>query len=196
MNGLKLGISLLAFSLTVAAQQWRIDTAHSAAQFSIRHMMVSTVRGQFGKLTGVVRWDPANPAGASVEAQVEVDSIDTREPKRDAHLKSPDFFDVQKYPTMTFKSTGVTPAGAGRWKLAGQLTIRGVSRPVVFDVEGPGEPVKGPDGSLRIGASATTRINRKDFGMTWNRTLDTGGLVLGEEVAITVDVELVQVAGR
>jgi len=192
MNGFKLSACLLGLSFALSAQQWRIDTAHSAAQFSIRHMMVSTVRGQFGKLTGAVQWDPAKPAAASVEAQVEVASIDTREPKRDAHLRSPDFFDADKYPTMSFKSTSLTPAGPGRWKLAGELGIRGVVRPVVFDVEGPGEAVKGPDGNLRVGATATTRINRKDFGMTWNRALDAGGFVLGEEVTITVDVELVR----
>lgn len=195
MAAFKLATAYLTVALASFSQQWRIDTAHSAVQFSIRHMMVSTVRGHFGKLTGTVRWDPAKPSAASVEAQVEVDSIDTREPKRDAHLKSPDFFDAQKYPVITFKSTSVTPAGAGRWKLAGDLTLRGVTRPVVFDVEGPSEPVKGP-GGLRTGATATTRINRKDFGMTWNRTLDAGGLVLGEEVSITVDVELIQEAAR
>ncbi len=191
-RGALLGLALAA---GLAAQDWEIDSAHSAAQFSIRHMMVATVRGHFGKLTGVARWDPANPAAAFVQAQVDVSSIDTREPKRDAHLKSPDFFDVQKYPTMSFRSRRLSPAGAGRWILEGDLTIRGVTRPVSFEVEGLGQPVQGPGGSLRTGATATARINRKDFGMTWNRVLDAGGAALGEEVTITVDVELVRRAG-
>jgi len=185
----------LALSAGLAAQDWEIDSAHSAAQFSIRHMMVATVRGHFGKLTGTARWDPANPSTASVQAQVDVASIDTREPKRDAHLKSPDFFDVQKYPTMSFRSRRLSPAGEGRWSLEGDLTIRGVTRPVTFQVEGLGQPLQGPGGSLRTGATATARINRKDFGMSWNRVLDAGGVAVGEEVTITVDVELVRRTG-
>lgn len=186
------GTGLLLFCLSAFAQEWQIDTAHSAVQFAVRHLMVSTVRGQFGRLTGTVRWDPANPATASVQAEVDVATIDTREPKRDAHLKSPDFFDAEKFPKMTFRSTGLSSAGPGRWKLAGELTIRGVTRPVVFDVEGPTPPVKGPDGRLRTGATATARISRKEFGITWNRVLETGGVAVGDEVSITVDVELIQ----
>ncbi|MDW8131564.1 MAG: YceI family protein [Bryobacterales bacterium] len=180
----------------IAAQEWEIDSAHSSVQFAVRHMMVATVRGQFGKLTGKVRWDPAKPSEARVEAQVEVGSIDTREPKRDAHLRSPDFFDAEKFPTMTFRSTSVTPVGPGRYRLSGDLTIRGITRPVVFEVEGPGQPVRGMGGELRTGATATAKINRKDFGITWNRVLDTGGVAIGEDVAITVDVALVQKTAR
>ncbi|MCS7316093.1 MAG: YceI family protein [Bryobacteraceae bacterium] len=180
----------------IAAQEWEIDSAHSSVQFAVRHMMVATVRGQFGKLTGKVRWDPAKPSEARVEAQVEVGSIDTREPKRDAHLRSPDFFDAEKFPTMTFRSTSVTPVGPGRYRLSGELTIRGITRPVVFEVEGPGQPVRGMGGELRTGATATAKINRKDFGITWNRVLDTGGVAIGEDVAITVDVALVQKTAR
>jgi polyisoprenoid-binding protein YceI len=186
------GLALSLLCLTPAgAQEWQIDRAHSAAQFSVRHLMVSTVRGHFGKLTGVVRYDPKNPAGASVQAEVDVSTIDTREPKRDAHLKSPDFFDAARFPTMTFKSTKVEPAGGGVLNVTGDLTIRGVARPTVFRVEGLSEPVK-DRGGLRMGATAMAKINRKDFGMTYNRVLEAGGLTVGDEVTITIDVELVQ----
>ncbi len=177
--------------------EWKLDPAHSAAQFAVRHMMVSTVRGQFGKITGAVRYDPADPSSASVEAAVDVSSIDTREPKRDAHLKSPDFLDAGKYPLMTFKSTRVEPSGPGRLRLTGDLTMHGVRRQVVFDVEDLTAPVKDPRGGQRMGASATARVSRKDFGMTWNRAIETGGFVVGDEVSITLDVELVSApAGR
>jgi polyisoprenoid-binding protein YceI len=177
-------------SQAFAQTEWRLDTAHSAAQFAVRHMMVSTVRGHFGKMTGTVRYDPANPSGASVQAEVDVASIDTRQPKRDAHLKSPDFFDVEKYPTMSFKSTKLEPLGQGRWKMWGDLTIRGTTRPVTFEVEGPVTPVKDARGNARTGATATTQISRKDFGINWNRALEAGGFVVGDEVTLTIDVEL------
>ncbi|MDW8353000.1 MAG: YceI family protein [Bryobacterales bacterium] len=173
-------------------KQWRIDPAHSAAHFSVRHMMVANVRGHFGKMSGTAAWDPKDLSKASVEVTIDVNSIDTREPKRDAHLKSADFFDAANYPTITFKSKRVERAGEGRLRLIGDLTLRGVTREVVFDVEGPSQEVPGPRGA-RIGATATTRINRKDFGMTWNRVLDAGGVVVGDEVQITVDVELIEV---
>jgi len=185
-----LTLALFAVSIACYAQEWQIDRAHSAAQFSVRHMMVSTVRGHFGKLTGKVVYDPAKPAAASVAAEVDVSTIDTREPKRDAHLKSPDFFDVQKFPAMTFKSTKVEPAGPGRLKLIGDLTIRGVTKQVVFDVDGLSEPIK-DTGGLRMGASAAAKINRRDFGMTFGRVLETGGVAVGDEVTITIDVELI-----
>jgi polyisoprenoid-binding protein YceI len=173
------------------AEEWQIDRAHSAAQFSVRHLMVSTVRGHFGKLTGTIRYDPANLSKAVVGAEVDVSTIDTREPKRDAHLKSADFFDVEKFPTMTFKSTKVEPAGQGKVKMTGDLTIRGVTKSVVFDVEGPSPPIKDTRGGVRTGASATTKINRKDFGVSYNRVLEAGGVVVGDEVTITIDVELI-----
>lgn len=172
------------------AQDWQIDRAHSAAQFSVRHLMVSTVRGHFGKLTGVVRYDPAKPGEASVEAEVDVSTIDTREAKRDAHLKSPDFFDVEKYPAMTFRSTKLEPAGPGKFKMTGNLTLRGVTRPVVFDLDGVSEPIKDQRGGERMGATATAKINRSDFGMTWNRLLEAGGVTVGDEVTIVIDAEL------
>jgi polyisoprenoid-binding protein YceI len=184
-------MAALAFCAGAGAQEWQIDRAHSAAQFSVRHLMVSTVRGHFGKLTGTVRYDPAKPAASSVQAEVDVTTIDTREPKRDAHLKGPDFFDVANHPTMTFQSTKVEAAGNGLLKVTGDLKIRGVTRPAVFMVEGLGTPVK-DRGALRMGATATSKINRKDFGMTYNRLLEAGGVTVGDEVTITIDVELVQ----
>lgn len=190
----KVVLSLLLTATWAAAElkQWRIDGAHSAAHFSVRHMMVANVRGHFGKISGTAAWDPSDPSKASVEVTIDVNSIDTREPKRDAHLKSPDFFDAANHPTMTFKSKRVERAGEGRLRLIGDLTIRGVTREVVFDVEGPSQEIPSPRGA-RIGATATTRINRKDFGITWNRALDAGGVVVGDEVQITVDVELIEV---
>jgi len=191
MIRLTLALASFLYCHAAAAQEWQLDRAHSAAQFSVRHLMVSTVRGHFGKLTGTVRYDPANPTASSVEAEVEVSTIDTREPKRDAHLKSPDFFDVAQYPTMRFKSTKVEPAGPGKLKVTGDLTIRGVTRPAVFDVEGLTPPMKDRFGQ-RMGAMATAKISRKDFGMTWNRAIEAGGVTVGDEVTITIDTELVQ----
>ncbi len=179
-------VVLLAPALTAA--EWRIDPNHSAAQFAVKHMTVSTVRGHFGKMTGTVDYDPANPTAAKVQAEVDVSSVDTRNAKRDDHIRSPDFFDAAKYPTMTFKSTRVEQSG-DRLKLIGNLTIRGVTREVTFDLDGPVPPVdtgRGP----RTGATATTTINRKDFGMTWNRMIEAGGVTVGDEVILTIDVEL------
>ncbi len=169
---------------------WRIDPAHSSAQFSVRHMMVSNVRGSFGGVTGTVEMDPKDLAKTRVEAEINVNNIDTREPKRDADLKSPNFFDVEKYPKMTFRSKRVDASG-GKVKLIGDLTIHGVTKEVTFDVEGPSPEMKTPMGT-RTGASATTKLNRKDFGLGWNRLLEGGGAVVGDEVTITLDVELVQ----
>jgi len=186
----------LAFSaaLPVLAQMadWQIDSSHSAAQFSVRHLMVSNVRGHFGKMTGTARMDLKAPSSATLDVIVDVGSIDTRQPKRDAHLKSPDFFDVEKFPTITFKSKQIEPAGAGKLKLTGDLTLRGVTREVTFDVEGPTPELKDAKGGGRTGASATAKISRKDFGMTWNRAIEAGGVTVGDEVTITIDVELVR----
>ncbi|HEY3381734.1 MAG TPA: YceI family protein [Vicinamibacterales bacterium] len=189
--------TLAVLALTTApvlAQQpmtWQVDTPHTAAQFSVRHMMVSNVRGEFTKTTGTVQWDGKDFSTAVVDVTIDAASISTREPRRDAHLKSADFFDVEKYPTLTFKSTKIEPAGPGKLRMAGNLTIRGVTKPVVFAVEGPTPPVKDPMGVQRVGASASTTINRKDFGVSFNAALETGGVVVGDEVAITVDIELV-----
>jgi polyisoprenoid-binding protein YceI len=182
-------VTALLLSPVLGAQEtWQIDTSHSAAQFAVRHMMVATVRGGFGAMTGTVVWNAADPTKSTVEATIDAKSIDTRIEKRDAHLRSPDFFDVAKYPTITFKSTRVE-GKPGALKLIGDLTMHGVTRRVVFDVEGPTPPVKAGD-AMKMGAVATAKINRSDFGLTWNRAIEAGGVTVGEEVTITVDLEL------
>lgn len=198
-----LGSTALAAFLTFGAfggnaradgTTWEIDTAHSSAQFSIRHLMVSNVRGEFGKVTGTVVYDAKDPKKSTVEASIDVNSINTREEKRDAHLKAPDFFDVAKFPAITFKSKKVEPAGKGKMKIIGDLTIHGVTKTVTLDAEGPATEVKDPWGNVKSGAVATTKINRKDFGLGWNKALETGGVVVGEEVSITIDIELTKKA--
>ena len=185
-----LTMGLLAVAAPALAESvWDIDPAHTSVQFSIRHMMISNVRGEFTKVSGTVRGDEADPAHAQVEASIETSSIDTREPKRDEHLRSPDFLDVAKYPTMTFKSKKIEKTGDRRYKVTGDLTLHGMTREVVLDVEGPTAPMKDPRGSLRAGAEATAKINRQDFGIAWSKTLDGGGVMVGDEVAITIDVE-------
>ncbi len=176
------------------ADTYDIDAAHSSVQFSIRHMMISNVRGEFTKLSGKAVGDVANPTAASVEATIEAASIDTRNEKRDEHLRSPDFLDAAKFPTLTFKSTKVEKDGAG-WKLTGDLTLHGVTKPVVLAVSNVTPPAKDPWGNMRIGAQATTTINRQDFGIVFNKTLDGGGVLVGDEIAITIDVEVMKKAG-
>lgn len=181
--------AVLVTPIWAEVAEWRIDSAHSAAQFSVRHMMVSTVRGHFGKMSGKVLFDPADLSKTVVEATVDVASIDTREPKRDAHLKSPDFFEVEKFPSMTFKSTSIKPAGSGKFLMTGDLTIKGTTKPVIFEVEGPSPAVKTQRGA-KSGATATAKISRKDFGILWNRAIEAGGVAVGDEVTITIDVEM------
>jgi polyisoprenoid-binding protein YceI len=171
---------------------WEIDPAHTSAQFAIRHLMVSTVRGEFSKVTGTVALNEQDPTQSTVEATIDAASLNTRIAKRDEHLKSPDFFDVAQYPTITFKSKKIEAAGDGKFKVTGDLTMHGVTKEVVLNVEGTPKPIKDPTGKLRIGGGATTRINRKDFGINYNRVLETGGVVVGDEVDITIDVELTQ----
>jgi polyisoprenoid-binding protein YceI len=175
-----------------AATTYSIDPAHSSANFKVRHMMISNVRGEFGKVAGTVHFDPRNPTAAGITAEIDVNSINTREPQRDGHLKSADFLDAAKYPTIRFQSTSVQPAGPGGYKVTGDLTIRGVTREVVLKVDGPTPENKDPWGKLRSGAEATARISRKDFGLTWNQALETGGVLVGDEVDINLDVELVK----
>ena len=174
--------------------QWQIDPAHSAAHFSVRHLMISNVRGEFGKVAGSVEIDPSDPTKSTVEVTVDVSSINTREPQRDEHLRSADFLDVANHPTITFRSKKITPSGPDHFKMTGDLTIRGVTREVTFDVDGPGPAVKDPWGNVRTGVSATAKINRKDFGLVWNALTEAGGVVVGDEVSITFDAELIQVA--
>jgi polyisoprenoid-binding protein YceI len=181
---------LLAGSAPALAESvWQIDPAHTAVQFSVRHMMVSNVRGEFPKVSGTVRGEEKDPAHATVEASIDAASIDTRNDKRDEHLKSADFLDVAKYPTITFKSKKIEPAGDHRWRVTGDLTLHGVTKEVVLDVDGPSTPVKDPRGGLRAGAQATAKIDRRDFGITWSKSLDGGGVVVGDELGITIDVE-------
>jgi polyisoprenoid-binding protein YceI len=173
-----------------AITTWNIDPSHSNAQFSVRHLMISNVKGEFTGISGRILFNPQKPETLSAEATIDVSTINTREHDRDNHLKSPDFFHVEEYPTITFKSKRAEK-GSGGLKVAGDLTIHGVTREVTLDVEGPTPPTKDPWGNIRVGASATTKINRKDFGLTWNQALETGGVLVGDEIKITVDVELV-----
>jgi polyisoprenoid-binding protein YceI len=171
---------------------WNIDPVHSVAEFKVKHMMISNVKGQFTALTGVMTLDEADVTKSSIDATVEVASIHTRDPKRDEHLKSADFFDVEKFPALSFKSTRIARTGDGELAVAGDLTIHGVTREVVFAVEGPTPPEKDPWGNIRVGLSATTKISRKEYGLTWNAGLETGGFLVGDEVTITLDVQFVK----
>jgi polyisoprenoid-binding protein YceI len=174
---------------------WKIDPAHSNAQFSVRHLMIANVKGEFTKVTGRVSFDPDQPESLSAEAAIDVSTINTREPDRDKHLKSADFFDVAHFPTLAFKSNRAK-IGPDGLKLTGDLTIHGATHEVTLEVEGPTSPVQDPWGFTRVGASATTKINRKDFGLTWNQALETGGVLVGDEIKITVDVELTTQRGE
>jgi len=180
----------LAVASAAEAQTWTVDSAHSAAHFAVRHMMVSTVRGDLGKITGSVTFDPAKPAAGSIEASIDVTGIDTREPGRDKHLKSADFFDVEKFPTATFRSKTIAPAAGGGFNVTGDLTMHGVTKEVALDVEALRPAIKDQRGASRTGTTATGKINRQDFGVSWSRALDGGGVVVSDEISITIDVEL------
>jgi polyisoprenoid-binding protein YceI len=183
-----------ALSLPAAAanSNWQIDPAHSSAQFSVRHMAISTVRGAFSKVTGSVVFDDKDVSKSTVEVTIDANSVDTRVPDRDNDLRSEKFFDVAHYPSITFKSKKVEQVAPGKLKVTGDLTIRGTTKEVVLDVEGPTVPLKDPWGNTRVAAAATTKINRQDFGVKWNATLDNGGVVVGDDVSIVIDVELVK----
>jgi polyisoprenoid-binding protein YceI len=176
----------------IAVTTWNIDPVHSVAEFKVKHMMISNVKGQFTNVKGSISLNEGDIARSHVEASIDVNSISTRDAQRDAHLKSADFFDAEKFPTLTFKSTRIDRTGDGELKVTGDLTIHGVTRNVVFHVEGPTAPGKDPWGNTRIGLSATTKINRKDFGLTWNAALETGGILVGDDVTITLDVQFVK----
>jgi len=185
---------MLAAAPAVKAEDYKIDAAHSRASFSVRHLMVSNVRGEFSKVEGTISYDDKNPASLKVSATIDPATISTSEPKRDAHLKSPDFFDVAKFPTMSFVSKRATKSAKGL-AVVGDLTLHGVTKEVTLDVE-PTAEIKDPYGLFRRGAVATTKINRKDFGLTWNAVLETGGVAVGEEVSITIDIEAVRPAPK
>ena len=175
-----------------ATTTWNIDPVHSVAAFKVKHMMISNVKGQFTGLKGTLTLDENNLLNSHVEASIDAASIDTHEADRDAHLKSADFLDVEKFPTLSFKSTSVSRNSDGELAVTGNLTIHGVTRSVVFNVEGPTAPGKDPWGATRIGVEASTKISRKDFGLTWNAALETGGILVGDDVTITLDVEFVK----
>jgi len=196
LNILRLAVAAaLAAALVMPASAgtttWQIDPQHSSAQFGVTHLMISTVRGEFHGVKGTVVLDDQDITKSTVNVTIDATSVDTRETARDNHLKSSDFFDVAKYPTLTFKSTKVEQLSAGQLKVTGDLTIRGVTKQVVLNVEGPKAPIKDPWGLQRSAVSATAKINRQDFGVSWNKTLDSGGVVVSDEVRITLDVEMI-----
>jgi polyisoprenoid-binding protein YceI len=182
----------MVFPAGARAAEWRIDSAHAAAQFAVKHMMISTVRGEFKGVTGTIYWDPQDITKSKVSVTIDATTVNTGEPKRDAHLKSADFFDVAKYPAMTFQSTKIETAGPGKLKVTGDLTIHGVTKSVVLDVDGPTQAIKDPYGNERVALSGTTRINRQDFGVKWNSPMEGGGVIVGDDVSITIDAELVK----
>ncbi|HKT46824.1 MAG TPA: YceI family protein [Candidatus Acidoferrales bacterium] len=202
-----MGLSLSRFSAValsaalllpaaVPAAEWQVDSAHAAAQFAVKHMMISTVRGEFKGVTGTVNWDAQDITKSTVNVTIDATTVNTGEPKRDGHLKSPDFFDVAKFPTMTFKSTKIETAGDGKLKVTGDLTIHGVTKSVILDVDGPTQAIKDPYGNERVALSGTTKINRQDFGVKWNSPMEGGGVVVGDEVNITIDAELVKARAK
>ena len=184
--------TVLSMSAVAGPTTWRIDPKHSAAQFGVTHLMLSTVRGEFHNLSGTIVVDDKDITKSTVSVTIEATTLDTREPDRDKDVKSANFLDVEKFPTFTFKSTKVEQAGAGKLKVTGDLTIHGVTKSVVLDVDGPKAPIKDPWGLQRSAISATTKINRKDFGVNWAKTMDTGGAIVGDEISITLDVEMIQ----
>ena len=181
-----------AFPALSQAATWQIDPDHSSFQFKVRHLMVSNVKGDFTKVKGAVTMDDKDVSNLNVELTIDAASVNTGHVKRDEHLRAADFFDVAKYPTITFVSKKVVKDGPDRLKVTGDLTMHGVTREVTVHVEGPTQEVKDPWGNFRRGATGTAKINRKDFGLTWNRALETGGVVVGEDVDIFVEIELVK----
>ena len=183
--------SVLLVHPPAAADVWQIDGVHSSAQFSVTHLMISTVKGEFGTLSGTIEFDGKDIGSVKADATIDATTINTHNEKRDGHLKSPDFFDVAKFPTITFKSKKVVPGAAGTFKLVGDLTMHGVTKEVTLDGTGPSKVIKGMGGESRVAASATTKVNRQDFGVKWNHDLDGGGVVVSDEVAITIEIEAV-----
>ena len=187
------GLTLFAlWTLSAQNAAWRIDPLHSAAHFSVRHLMISTVRGEFSGINGMVQWDPKQPTRASVQATIDCATLTTGVAKRDEQMKGPDFFDVKKYPKMSFVSTKVEAAGEGKLKVLGDLTINATTRPVTLDVDGPSNPVKDAQGREKIGLSASTKFNRKEFGIVWNEVLETGGFAVADDVSIVLDIEMIR----
>ncbi|MCM2324064.1 MAG: YceI family protein [Oligoflexia bacterium] len=171
---------------------WQLDPAHSSANFSVKHMMIAKVHGGFHKLSGELRLDPSDPASSSVVATIEAASIDTRESQRDAHLRSADFFDVEKFPTITFRSRSMSRTPDSGLRVVGDLTLHGITREVTLEVEPLAPEAKDPWGNLKLGVSAMTKIKRKDFGLTWNAALEAGGVLVGDDIAISLDIQFVK----
>jgi len=186
--------AVLSLPAGAATSEWKIDPQHTSAQFSVRHMAISTVRGAFSKVTGAILLDDSDITKSTVDVTIDVSTVDTREPDRDKDLRSDKFFDVAHYPSITFKSKRVQQVSTGKLKVTGDLTIHGTTKEVVLDVEGPTAPVKDPWGNVRVAVTATTKVNRQDFGVKWNATLDNGGVVVGDDVNITIDVEMIKQA--
>lgn len=181
--------AVIASSAPVAADTWQIDPAHSVAQFSVTHLMISTVRGEFGVMSGTVEYDGKDVSSIKADVTIDVASISTRNEYRDKDLKSDHFFDVAKFPKLTFKSKKVVPGKAGAFQLVGDLTMHGVTKEVTLEVTGPSKVIKGARGESRVGASAGTKVNRQDFGVSWNATVDGAGVVVSDSVSITIDIE-------
>ena len=185
-----------AWQAKAATTTWQIDPAHTAAQFAVKHLMISTVRGEFKGVTGTVTWDDQDVTKSKVDVTIDAKTVNTGEDARDKDLKSDKFFDVEKFPTMTFKSKKVESAGTGKLKVTGDLTIHGVTKEAVLNVEGPTAAVKDPWGNTRTAVSATTQVNRQDYGVKWNANMDGGGVVVGDTVNITIDMEMVKQAAK
>lgn len=190
-HAIALGLATLCAPVAGATTQFTLDPTHTAVQFAVRHLMVSTVRGEFRKVQGTAAVDTADWTKSVISATIDAASVDTRVEKRDEHLRGPDFLDVARFSTITFKSTKIVKVAADRYRVTGDLTLHGVTKSVDLDVEGPTAPGKDPWGNTRSGAAATTKINRKDFGIVWNKALDGGGLTVGDEISITIDVEAI-----
>ena len=171
---------------------YTIDPAHSSAHFSIRHLMISNVRGSFSKVTGTVVHDSDNPSDSSIQAEIDADTLNTGDAQRDTHVKSPDFLHVEQHPKFMFQSTKVEKQGDDEFKVTGNLTVHGVTKPVVLNVEGPTAETKDPYGNTRVGASATTKIKRSDFGLVWNAPLEAGGLLIGDDLKIELELSMVK----
>ena len=184
-----------AASALAQTQTWQIDPAHTRASFTVRHLGISNVRGDFNAVSGTAEYDGKDVTKAKINATIDVNSVTTRVQQRDNHLKTADFFDVAKYPKMTFVSTSITPAGTGRFKMTGNLTLHGVTKPVTFDLDAPSPVIKDPmTGESRVGASATTTINRKDFGVPYDQKLPDGTPQVGDTIGVTIDIELLRAA--
>jgi polyisoprenoid-binding protein YceI len=179
---------------STSSTAWNIDPAHSRAEFKVKHMMISNVKGSFSAITGTLIEDTADPSLSRIDASVDIGTVNSGDEKRDEHLKSADFFHHEQHPRMTFKSTKVEKKGDEEYAVTGDLTLHGITKPVTFAVEGPSQPTKDPWGNTRIGLAATTTINRKDFALTWNAALESGGILVGEDVHISLDVQLIKAA--